>query len=363
MNVISVVMLVFSVLGGIDRICGNRLGLGKEFEKGIAFLGTMTLSMVGMIVLSPVIADVIRPILEPLQKYLHLEPSVIIGSLFANDMGGAPLSVEIASSESAGYFNGLVVSSMLGATVSFTIPLALGVIDKSRHKEVALGMLCGIITIPFGCFISGLMLKMSVSELLTNLIPLVIFSAIIAVGLALAPSVCVKIFTVFGKFIQILVAIGLGIGIFTFLTGIKVFENAASFESGMQTVINACAVMTGAFPLIFLLSKLLKKPLIFFGKLIGINDTAAMGLISCLATNVTTINMIGDMDKKGAVLNMAFAVSGAFVFAGHLAFTVSFNPDYLFPVIVGKLVAGISAVIVANFMYRRTEKKAENKEA
>jgi ethanolamine transporter len=132
----------------------------------------------------------------------------------------------------------------------------------------------------------------------------------------------------------------------------------ASFDDeGMRTVVNACVVMTGAFPLVYILSKILKKPLIFFGKLIGISDISAMGLISCLATNVTTISMVEQMDKKGIVLNMAFAVSGAFVFAGHLAFTVSFNADYLVPVIIGKLTAGICAVILANFVYNQMHKK------
>lgn len=352
------------ILATLDRIFGNRLGMGKELEKGVMLLGTMTLSMVGMIVLAPVIANLLMPLLVPLQKYLHLEPSVIMGSLLANDMGGAPLAKEVAGSEVSGYFNGLVVASMLGATVSFTIPLALGVIDKSRHKDVALGMLCGIITIPVGCLVSGLILKMSFAELATNLIPLIIFSGLIALGLALAPNGCVKVFTIFGKGVQILVALGLAVGLFSKLTGIVLIPGIADFdEEGMKTVVNACVVMTGAFPLVYVLSKLLKKPLVVLGKLIGINSTSAMGLISCLATNVTTINMVADMDKKGVVLNMAFAVSGAFVFAGHLAYTMSFNADYLIPVIIGKLVAGVTAVILANFVYNKQAKSAKAESA
>ena len=359
MEILYFVFACFMLLATVDRVIGNRFGIGKEMEKGVMLLGTMTLSMVGMIVLAPVIANLIMPVLNPLKEYLHLEPSVIMGSLLANDMGGAPLAEQVASNAASGYFNGLVVASMLGATVSFTIPLALGVIDKQHHKDVALGMLCGIITIPVGCLIAGLILKMSFSDLLTNLIPLVIFSGIIATGLALAPNGCVKVFTIFGKGVQILVAIGLAVGLFSKLTGITLIPGIASFDDeGMKTVVNACAVMTGAFPLIYILSKILKKPLILLGKLIGINDTAAMGLISCLATNVTTISMVEKMDKKGIVLNMAFAVSGAFVFAGHLAFTVSFNADYLVPVIVGKLTAGICAVILANFVYNRMHKNA-----
>ena len=48
-----------------------------------------------------------------------------------------------------------------------------------------------------------------------------------------------------------------------------------------------------------------------------------------------------------AVVNMAFAVSAAFVFGDHLGFTAGFHADMIVPVIVGKLVGGIAAVLLA----------------
>ena len=44
---------------------------------------------------------------------------------------------------------------------------------------------------------------------------------------------------------------------------------------------------------------------------------------------------------------MAFAVSGAFVFGDHLAFTAGDDPAMVGPMIIGKLAAGILAVILA----------------
>ena len=61
MNVVAIIMAVFSLLGALDRIWGNRLGLGKEFEKGFMLLGTMALSMIGMIIISPGIAQILAP--------------------------------------------------------------------------------------------------------------------------------------------------------------------------------------------------------------------------------------------------------------------------------------------------------------
>ena len=121
MNVITIIMVVFSILGAADRIFGSRFGLGKEFERGFMLLGTMALSMIGMIVISPWIADILAPVFDIVQKISGIDPSIIPASLFANDMGGAPLSVEVAHNSEVGLFNALVVSSMMGCTISFTI--------------------------------------------------------------------------------------------------------------------------------------------------------------------------------------------------------------------------------------------------
>ena len=90
------------------------------------------------------------------------------------------------------------------------------------------------------------------------------------------------------------------------------------------------------------------------GKL-GINDVAAAGLIASLANSIATFGMVKDMNSRGKVLNIAFAVSAAFVFGDHLGFTAGFAPEMLPAMIVGKLVAGISAVALA-MLLTRTER-------
>ena len=62
MNCLTIIILIFSVLGALDRIFGNRFGIGKEFEKAFMLLGAMALSMIGMIVVSPFIAEIMKPV-------------------------------------------------------------------------------------------------------------------------------------------------------------------------------------------------------------------------------------------------------------------------------------------------------------
>lgn len=361
MNYVTIVMLAFSLLGALDRILGNRFGLGKEFERGLMLLGTMALSMIGMLVLSPVLAQLLQPCLQAMARVLPIDPSIIPASLFANDMGGAPLSVEVAGNAQVGAFNGLVVSTMMGCTISFTIPFALGMVEKEQKRGVLIGLLCGIVTIPAGCFVAGLVARVPIVLLLLDMIPLAILSALIAFGLLKAPTVCVKIFSVLGFLIKALITVGLAIGIFTFLTGIEILPGADRFENAALVVLNAAAVMTGAFPLLFVLSKLLQKPLQAMGKKLKINQVAATGLFSTLASSMITFPLIKDMDSKGVVINAAFAVSAAFTFAGHLAYTLAFNASYLLSMIVGKLIAGILAVVVAIFLYPKIFEKNEDK--
>ncbi|MBQ6989431.1 MAG: ethanolamine utilization protein EutH, partial [Clostridia bacterium] len=56
------VMGIFAVLGAVDRIFGNRFGLGQEFENGILAMGSLALAMVGIIALAPVLAGLLKPV-------------------------------------------------------------------------------------------------------------------------------------------------------------------------------------------------------------------------------------------------------------------------------------------------------------
>lgn len=356
MNYLTTVILIFSVLGALDRVLGNRFGIGKEFEKAFMLLGTMALSMIGMIVVSPMIADVMKPLSEFLSGTLHIDASIIPASLFANDMGGAALAAEMAGSEQTGLFNALVVSSMMGCTISFTIPFSLGVVSKDQHKELLLGLLCGIVTIPIGCIVSGIICKIPVVSLLINLMPLVIFSAVIAFGLVRFPELCIKIFKVFGIFVTAIITIGLSLGVIRFLTGFEVIKGLATIEEGAAICLNAAIVLSGSFPLMYALAKVLRKPLKAVGKLIGVNENSIVGLISNLASSATSFGMMDKMDKKGVVLNSAFAVSGAFILGSHLAFTMAFDTSYVLPVIAGKFVAGVLAVILSGVIYNKLQK-------
>ena len=357
MNYLTIIILIFSVLGAADRILGNRFGLGKEFEKAFMLLSAMALSMIGMIVISPFIAEIMKPVSVFFSNILHIDSSIIPASLFANDMGGASLATEMAANETIGLYNALVVSSMMGCTISFTIPFSLGVVSKEQHQELLLGLLCGIVTIPIGCIISGVLCKMPFGLLLLNLLPIALFSGVIAFGLIRFPKLCVKIFKIFGVFITAIITVGLSLGIIRFLTGFEIIKGLATLEEGAAICVNAAVLLSGSFPLVFALSKVLSKPLKTIGEKIGVNEISIVGLVSSLASSATAFGMMDKIDKKGVVLNSAFSVSGAFILGSHLAFTMAFDNTYVIPVIVGKFVSGVLAIILSNIIFDKASNR------
>ncbi len=356
MNVLAVVAFIFAVIGAVDYVIGCKFGIGRAFEKGYMLLGTMALSMIGMIVISPWIAELVKPALDFMADTLRLDPSIVPASLFANDMGGAPLSVEVARNSEMGLFNALVVSSMMGCTISFTIPFALGLVRKEQERSFILGLLSGIVTIPVGCFVAGLVCGLPILALLWNLLPLVVIAGLIAFGLLKAPNVCVKIFRVFGFLVKALVVAGLLLGIAEVVLDRKIIRSLAPIEEGAMICLNASIFLAGALSLMHCVSALLGKPLKALGRKVGINEHAAVGLLSCLITNATVFSSMDQMDDKGTMVNSAFAVSAAFVFGGHMAFTIAFDAAYVLPMVVGKLVAGGLALAVAFLLYKKVNR-------
>ena len=352
-EILFILMAAFAVLGALDRILGNRIGLGKEFEEGILAMGSLALAMVGIIALAPVLANLLRPVVVPVYGFLGADPAMFAGTILACDMGGAALAQELSQDPEAALLGGLLGGSMLGATIVFTIPVAMGILSQEDRPYLAKGILAGIVTIPVGIFAGGLVAGIPVLKILRNLVPVILIAALIALGLWKAEKALIKGFGWFGKGVVAVITLGLAAAIVQALTGFVLIPGMVAVEEGFLTVGAIAIVLAGAFPLVWTITKLLRRPLMKAGSLLGINDTAAAGLVATLANSIATFGMVRDMDDRGKVVNIAFAVSAAFVFGDHLGFTAGFAPEMLPAVIVGKLAGGVSAVAAALWLTRK----------
>ena len=354
-DIIIWIMAMFAVIGAADRIFGNRFGLGQPFEEGILAMGSLALAMLGIISLAPAMANLLKPMVVPVYEFLGADAAMFAGTILACDMGGGALAVEMTADPQAAALGGVITGSMLGATIVFTIPLALGILHPDDRPALAKGILCGIVTIPVGILVGGLVAGFPLAMVLRNLTPIVLIAVLIAFGLWRSERIMIRLFTAFGKLITALITAALALAIFQELTGLTIISGLAPLSEGFEIVGEIAIILAGAFPLVHLVTKLLQKPLLRLGSVLRINDRAAAGLVATLANSIATFGLVKEMDPRGKVINIAFAVSAAFVFGDHLGFTAGFAPQMLPAMIAGKLAAGVAAVAVAILLTRKYE--------
>ena len=353
-DIIIYIVIFFLIIGAIDKIVGNKLGLGERFTEGFLAMGPLTLAMVGIISLAPVIANILTPIIAPIYQIIGADPATFANTILAIDMGGYALAKEMALTEEAEIFSYVFLGTTMGATIVFTIPVALGMIKKEDQPFFAKGILIGMITVPIGSLVGGLVGGLSISMIVMNLIPTIFFSLLIGFGLWKYPQKMIAGFTWFGKGVEIIAIIGLTLAIIETLTDITIIPNMTPLSEGIQIVGQIVIFLAGAFPMVAFIQKVLKKPLAQMGKLLGIDHTATAGLVASLAHSIPMLSILKDMDPKGKVINVAFAVSAAFVLGSHLGFVAGVEKEMVFSMIIGKLVGGIAAIFLAMLTFRTT---------
>lgn len=343
---LMIIMAAGAIIGGFDRIRGNRWGYGAKFEEGFQLLGSTALSMAGMICLAPVFADVLGKAVVPFYRMIGVDPGMF-GSLLAIDMGGYQLAKELAVDAQIGSYAGIVSASIFGCTVVFTIPVGMGMVREEDRECFARGIMLGLVTMPVGLLVGGVLAGLTVPVCLWQNIPVFVLSALLLLGLWKIPEGMIRGFCVFAKGIRILITIGLVLGAVEYLCGLQVIKGMTPLTEAMEVVAGIGIVMLGSLPVTECLQRLLKKPFWLLGRRVGINAASVTGLLVGAVSVIPALSMYQEMDDEGKVVNAAFLVSAASMLAAHMGFTFSTNPQLLGALIGAKISGGVTAVIVA----------------
>jgi len=374
-KVVLWIMAIFAVLGVIDSIIKYWApdwkvplidGFGVEMQNGFNAMGALSLAMVGIIALTPLLGKWLIPVVGPVYTALGSKTAMFAGTLLAIDMGATPLGLQLAKTAGdpqwVGYFGGLLLGSVFGVNIVFNIPVGLGIIEAKDRKYLALGILAGIIVAPFGALLQSVLAGNPFGPSLAYLVPVFIIAALIAAGLLFAREAMVKGFMYFGKFITSFILVGLALVIFQTQTGVTILPGMAPTFShydpetqsvvmeGLEVIGAIALALAGAYPMVKFLTSVLAKPLGSLGKMLGMDSVGAAGLVATMANNIPMWGMFKDMTPRGKVINAAFQVAAAFSLADHLGFTAANAPQFIGPLIIGKLFAGILGIIVATLV-------------
>ncbi|MBD5133828.1 MAG: ethanolamine utilization protein EutH [Clostridiales bacterium] len=350
-QVLMIIIAAGVLLGGVDRICGNRLKLGEQFEKGFMLLGPMALSMVGMICLAPVLAGALSRAVAPLYRLTGVDPAMF-GSLLAIDMGGYQLAKELAVDARIGSYAGLVVSSIFGCTLVFTIPVGMGMVSPNDRPLFAQGIMLGLAAMPVGLAAGGLLCGLSLPVCLHQNLPIFALALLLLLGLWKIPERMVKGFCLLAQGIKIIVTVGLVLAAVESLTGWNPIQGMAPIGEAMAVAASIAVVMLGSLPMAELLGRGLERPFTLLGGRLGIKAQSLTGMLVGLVTPLPTLAMYADMDDRGKVAAGAFLVSGASLLAAHMGFVIGTEPAMLAPLIVGKLSGALAAAALALWTMR-----------
>lgn len=345
-KVLMVIMAAGAVVGGIDRIMGNKRGYGAKFEEGFRFLGSTALSMAGMICLAPVLADVLGKIIVPLYRMIGVDPGMF-GSLLAIDMGGYQLAKELAVDAQIGSYAGIVAASIFGCTVVFTIPVGMGMIREEDRGCFAKGVMIGLVTIPVGLAAGGALAGLSVQACIRQNLPVIVLALFLLLGLWKIPTQMIRGFCVFAKGIRCVITVGLVLGAVEYMCGIQLLKGMTPLTEAMEVVAAIGIVMLGSLPVVEFLQRILRKPFCMLGKWAGMSPAGMTGLLVGAVSAIPAISMYGDMDERGKIVNAAFLVSAASMLSAHMGFTLSTEPELLGALIGAKICGGAAAVLVA----------------
>ena len=225
-----------------------------------------------------------------LELFLGLDAGLLAGIL-AIDMGGYQLAGELSASQEMVRYAGLVIAATLGCTITFTIPVGIGMLKAAtasflprhadRHGHASVTMIVG-----------GLLSGLSFLQIVLQSLPVLLFCFLLMFGiLAFSGADRARVHGICrcdpasdddrphrGRVLlydRLFAAPG---------------PCAAGGRDGGRPSIGI--VLLGSLPTAELLQRVLKKPLSFIGRKTGMNDSSAAGLLMGIVSPVPAITMM-----------------------------------------------------------------------
>ncbi|MFV0432850.1 MAG: ethanolamine utilization protein EutH [Leucobacter sp.] len=302
-QVVIYIMMAFVLIGAGAYIAKPTSPIGLEFKEGILSIGHIFLPVAGIMVLVPVLVKIINATAAPVYAWFHADPALAAGTFIAGDMGGYILAHELAGSHGA-WIMAFVASFTAGSTIVFSIPVGLAMIDRRDHKYLALGVMSGLLAIPFAVFVSTLIVMSSqvplredinttgagtkpfdlpLGDILLNLVPLALIMVLIALALRFFTGATIKAFLLLGRGLEIVLTAALALSIVEYFTGVfaMIFGSwpLAPFIADADDQFRALEIagyigvmLAGAFPMVYAIRKGLAKPLGALGSRVGISE-------------------------------------------------------------------------------------------
>lgn len=353
------IILLFAVAAAVDKCLGGRWGLSQKMDEGLAAMSEMCISMVGMLLLAPMIGSMLGPVVAPFYHALGADPAMFATSILACDMGGYQLAYALADSPEAAQFSGCILGTALGGILTFTIPLGFSLLKPEKQPYFAVGILAGIATVPAGTIAGGLAAGYGLSMVLHNTLPILLLSALIVLGLCLIQKVMIRLFILLGKAIMILATAGFMVGVIQELTSLTIIPGMGSVLDGIRVVGSVGIVLCGAYPMIAVVTKLCGRQLEKLAGLIHVDRVAVACMVASTANIMPFLGSLNEMSPAGLVIGTAFVAASNAAFGDHLGYIGGLDMAMIVPMLISKAVNAAAGLLLAEIICNKSHYPAE----
>lgn len=342
-TIVVYIIMACAIAGCLASVIKPESELGQQFVAGIDSIGPIFLPVAGIMASAPYLTAFVSAVFGPAYSAVGADPAMAATTFIAVDMAAISLPTRSPRRAKAGSWP-WSRDIWRAATIVFSIPVALKMLEKRDRKYLALGVMTAFSLFPSVCLRPRRLSRMShpmVREVVStnadatyqlalswgqigvNLIPLIIICVALAAGLKFKPDAMIKGFIVFGrvmesalKIVFVLVVVEYFTGVWSTLFGSFGFDPIIADEEDIFRALEVSGaigmMLCGAFPMVYLIRCYLAKPLAKIGGAVGLSSDATAGLLAGSANVLALFSMVKDLRAKDKVICMAFAVCARF---------------------------------------------------
>ena len=227
-----------------------------------------------------------------------------------------------------------------------TIPLALGQLTGTKRAAAVRGLFLGFLVLPVGCLLTGALCGIPLSVLLHNTWPVLAVAVLLLLLFKSGSSAIGPIFNGISLAVRGLTLFGFCISVLQETTGIVLLEGLTPLAEIYPVICSIGAFLAGILPFFAFVQRLLTAPLAKLAARLQLEPASITGLVVTTANCIPTLLSLDTLEERGITLNTAYAVVAAYSVGDFLAFTLQFSPAHALPMMAGRLLSGLLAVVL-----------------
>lgn len=350
---IQILVAVFFTAGVLDHFFGGRLQLGREFYKGLSTFPSLMLGMLGIYSLSPLLGRGIQWLFSPVSRFLGLDLAFFPSILLGVDMGGYTIAMQLAHTPETGRFCGIVLASLFGSTLSFSLPLALSILPDRHHDLFMKGFILGMLSLPFGSLAGGLVQGLPLRVMLPLLLPLLLFSALLGALFFWKEHWVTGFFKAFQFLLKVLSAAGLLLQGIRSITGKTLLPGMLSLQDSFLVVSQIALFLGGVYGLIYFIQRLSGRYLQQAAERLRLTENTLIALLGNFVSNLVIFSHFEKLPARDRLLTSVLSVSAAFTVGGQLAYISSVEPGMVPVFLTAKITCALVSLLLFAFFGKR----------